>query len=167
MLLYHRRSAQRKHLKPLGANYENGTFLYLNSMKNFSLKLITIFLLSCNPYKSPELKEVLKGDCFWDRTGDKEVNSGRNSCYKFSSEGRCFFYYYNFYNHKRTDSVFLYDDGDVIVPDTWTTQGDTSLIIRGIQYNVLDVTMDSVLLVITKTKDTIILRKNCKAFLER
>jgi hypothetical protein len=140
-------------------------FLYLNKMKRSFLGLTVIFLLSCNSPKSPALTDILQGDCFWDRTGDKQVIGGLNSCYMFSAGERCFSYYYNFYNHKRTDSVWRYDDGDVLVQDTWSVMGDTSLVIRGTQYKVLNAANDSVLVVEQPTNDTIVLRKNCKTFI--
>ena len=136
-------------------------------MNKLCIGITAMLMISCNSHKPPRLKEILKTDCFWDRTGDKQVFGGLNSCYKFFPSGKCSFYYYKFYNRKRTDAVFHYDDGDVIVPEVWSVSGDTSLIIRGIQYKVLNTALDSVLLVEQSTNDSFILRKNCNTFIQR
>ncbi|SHF42350.1 hypothetical protein SAMN02745131_02602 [Flavisolibacter ginsengisoli DSM 18119] len=124
----------------------------------------TFCLLSCNSSQSLHLDDVLKSDCFWDITGDKEVIGELNSCYKFLPNGQCFFYYYNFRNHKRTDSVYRYDDFDVIVPDAWSAKGDTLVIARGTYFKVVAFSKDSVL--VETPVDTMVFRKNCHTIKE-
>jgi hypothetical protein len=126
----------------------------------------TFFFLSCNNSKSLSLADTLKSDCFWDRTNESGVIGGLNSCYRFLPDGQCYFYYYNFYNHQLTDSVYRFEDTDVIVPTTWTTKGDTLLIARGTHYKVISFARDSVV-VEGYLKDTMIFRKNCHTILEK
>jgi len=127
---------------------------------------VAFFSLSCSNSKSLNLADTLKSNCFWDRINERGVIGGLNSCYRFLPNGQCFFYYYNFYNQKITDSVYRFEDNDVIVPATWTVKGDTSLIARGIHYKVLSFTKDCVI-VEGYSKDMMIFRKNCQTILER
>ena len=130
------------------------------------LGLLTVYLsLSCSTKNRPTLSAVLKSDCFWDITGVSNVRGGRNSCYKFSSDGKCRFYYYNFYARKITDSVFEYDDDDNLVPQNWSTQGDTILVARGTQFSVLNFSTDSITII--GLNDTMILRTNCNTRIEK
>ena len=145
---------------------ETSTLLYLIEMRILFVGLAAIVLFSCQQTKSFGLREILNADCFWDEVGDKQVIGGLNSCYKFLPDGMCYFYYYNFHNHKRTDSVYRYDDGDNIVPDIWSVQGDTGLVIRGIEYEVLEASPDSVMIVNRLSTETFMLKKNCTTFLE-
>ena len=122
---------------------------------------------ACNRNKpNSNLSEVLKGDCFWDRTGENGVMGGLNSCYRFLPNGKCYFYYYNFYNHRVTDSVFRYEADDVIIPATWTSKSDTVLIARGTPYKVISFG-ENFVVVEGNFKDTVIFRKNCQTVLER
>lgn len=123
-------------------------------------------LFSCKNSQNPNLSDLLKSECFWDLTENKEVIGGLNSCYRFLPDGRCYYYYYNFYNRKRTDSVFRYDAGDVIVPDTWSVIGDTILMARSAQYRILSFGKEAVI-VKGYMNDTIVLRKNCRTILEK
>ena len=123
------------------------------------LSLITIIFYKCKQKNS--LHNVLTADCYWDIL-EKNSEHPINSCYKFNEDGRCNFFYYNFYNKKRTDSVFLYDDGDVIVPNTWELRSKSNLVIRGTEYHLLQYDTDSVFL--KGGNDTIVLIKNCKTY---
>lgn len=116
--------------------------------------------------QSLTLSDVLKSTCFWDKAGESGIIGGLNSCYKFLPDGQCFFYYYTFYDKKRTDSVYRFEDIDIIVPTKWSTAGDTLLIARGTHYKVLSFGRDSVI-VKGYLKDTMVFRKNCQTFLER
>jgi hypothetical protein len=122
------------------------------------LLLNLILFSSCKNSKQLSLVNVLKSECFWDRTGDNQVIGGLNSCYRFLPNGKCYFYYYNFYNKRITDSVYKYDDGDNILPDTWSVVGDTLLIATGAHYRVLNFCKDSV--VVGLRYDTITFIKN-------
>lgn len=128
------------------------------------LILVALYLISCKDTHTPTLENILKSNCFWDRTGDNQVIGGLNSCYRFLSDGRCYFYYYNFRNKKLTDSIFRYETDDFIVPTTWSVMGDTLLIARGTHYKVLAVAKDSIT-VIGYQRDTMIFRKNCHTVL--
>ena len=128
--------------------------------------IITMIILSCNSYKQHTLRDTLASKCFWDIVKDKQVIGGLNSCFRFLPDGKCFFYYYNFYDKQKTDSVFRYDDDDVIVRDTWSTIGDTLLVARGMKYKVLEFSKESVVLQ-QRNGDSVFLEKNCKTFLER
>jgi hypothetical protein len=137
--------------------------------------MVAFFLLSCGGAKRPSLQQVLVSDCFWDRTGDNQVIGGLNSCYRFFSDGRCYYYYYQFRFERqgdsvvrfRKDSAYRYSDGDNIMPDTWKLQGDTLLYIEGVPHKALNVTFDSVLVVEQGTGDTLLLRKNCKTIVHK
>src|SRR5262245_19539090 len=120
-------------------------------MNKLLLTVTIFFLVSCkNSHVS--LSKILKGDCFWDRTGDKEVIGGLNSCYRFLPDGRCFFYYYHFHHyrkndsvyHQRTDTVFRYDDDDVVIQHIWSVVGDSILIAQEVSYRVLNFSYDSI-----------------------
>lgn len=115
-----------------------------------------IFLISCN--NSKELERILTdNNCYWDIL-EKDSPDPINSCYKFTSNGDCFYYYYNFYDKKRTDSVYRYEDDDNIIPYTWSIVGD-SIQIREIKYKVDRFNSDSVFL--TSRVYKTILIKNC------
>jgi hypothetical protein len=124
----------------------------------------TLLAFSCNDPKNLTLADVLRSDCFWDRTGESGVIGGLNSCYRFLPDGQCFYYYYNFYNKKRADSVYKYGETDVVVPSTWSTKGDTVLNARGVLLKVLSFTKNSVTIE-GYLMDTIVLKKNCETFL--
>ena len=104
-------------------------FRNLKEMNKLLFIVIIYGFFSCNDPK-PTLSKLLASKCFWDITGDNRVIGGLNSCYQFLPNGKCYFYYYNFYNKKLTDSVFQYDDDDVVVPDLWSTIGDSILVAR-------------------------------------
>lgn len=135
-------------------------------MKRLLLTFVVLYLISCSGAHTPTLEDILKSNCFWDRTGDNQVIGGLNSCYRFLPDGQCYFYYYNFRNRKLTDSVVRYETDDVIVPTTWSTIGDTVLIARGTHYKVFAVTKGSVI-VEGYMNDTMIFRKNCHTILEK
>lgn len=123
------------------------------------LCFVTIFLNYCNQRK--ELRDILSVDCYWDIL-DKGSIHPINSCYKFSEDGRCNFYYYNFFDKKKTDSVYLYDDGDVVIPNKWNLIKD-SVVIRSNRYHIIRYDSDSVFLTATGV-DTMVLIKNCKTY---
>lgn len=115
-----------------------------------------IFLISCN--NSKELERILTDNsCYWDIL-EKDSPAPINSCYMFASDGDCFYYYYNFYDKKRTDSVYRYEDDDNIIPYTWSIVGD-SINIRGINHKIDKFRSDSVFL--TSRVYKTILIKNC------
>ena len=114
-------------------------------------------LFGCNQKK--EVQNILSTDCYWDIL-DTGSPHPINSCYKFSKTGDCKFYYYIFLDKKRTDSVFLFDDGDVVVPNKWKVVKD-SIQIRANKYLVIKYNPDSVFLTATG-KDTMTLIKNCR-----
>ena len=128
--------------------------------KTFIVLCFVGTLLSyCN--EKIELSDILSDDCYWDIL-DKEPVHPINSCYKFKEDGSCSFYYYNFFDKKKTDSVYLYDDGDVIVPNKWNLIKD-SIQIRANKYYVVRYNPDSVFLTSRET-DTMVLIKNCATF---
>lgn len=103
----------------------------------------------------------MSGECFWDILDIGSIHP-INSCYKFRQNGICDFYYYNFFDKKRTDSVFLYDTDDVIVPNKWSLIKD-SIQIRANKYFVIRYNQDSIFLTATGI-DTMVLIKNCTTF---
>lgn len=115
--------------------------------------------------QKPTLNNILANDCFWDVTGENAVIGGINSCYKFLLDGQCYFYYYKFYNKKRTDSLYRFEDTDIIVPAIWSVSGDTLLIARGNHYKILFFTRDSII-VEGNFKDTMVFRKIANQFLK-
>lgn len=119
--------------------------------------LAAVMYISCNDQSS--LKKTLTTNCYWDIS---ELNSVHpiNSCYKFDVNGNCQFFYYNFYDKKRSDSVFVFDDDDVIIENSWLARKD-SLRIRGSEYIVLKYSQDSVM-IRNLVGDTTILIRNCK-----
>ncbi len=124
-----------------------------------------VLLISCNERVSkPKLKDILNSGCYRDIL-DKQVVHFINSCYLFEKQGKCLFFYYNFYDQVRTDSVYRYDDDDVIVPDTWSVEGDSILTVRGISYSIIRYTNDSVYAKHHRQTDTLILTRNCNTFL--
>lgn len=61
--------------------------------------------------------------------------------YKFYKDGRCFYYKYN----RSTDERYLFDFGDVIPINTWSSRGDT-LIIMNYKYKVVRQVSDTLVL---------------------
>ena len=127
-------------------------------MRKLLLFTMIPFLYSCK--QKPGLRETLASECFWDITGDNQVIGGLNSCFRFLPNGESHFYYYNFYDKKITDSVYLFDNDDVIIPNTWTTFGDSILIARGTEYKILDFQKDSVRASMGHL-DTVVFKRNC------
>mgnify|MGYP000943815096 CR=1 FL=1 len=135
-------------------------------MRRFLIFVLIIFAgTTCKRYKAKTLRDVLSSKCFWDRTEEDRVIGGLNSCYQFLPDGQCFFYMYNFYNRRKSDSVYRYFDDDVIVPNRWSVEGDTILIARNYRLKILNFDESSVSYIGYKN-DTIVLRKNCKTFRE-
>lgn len=125
---------------------------------------ILFFLSNCGK-RNTSLQKILTVPCYWDIM---EIDSPNpiNSCYKFDIEGKCNFYYYNFFDKKRTDSVFLYDDNDVAVPNQWNIEKD-SILIRLNKYRIVKYTSDSVFLDKAEGKSKLILIRNCLTHKER
>ena len=119
---------------------------------------VIIFFNSCGS-KKKDLSDILSFDCYWDII-DIGSLAPLNSCYKFDKLGGCKYYNYHFFDKKRTDSVYLFDDDDVIVPNKWKIVND-SIIIRANKYHVISYNSDSIVLTATG-KNTMILKKNCK-----
>lgn len=117
---------------------------------------VVLLQISCN--KEKELRDILKANCYWDILNKGAIHPV-NSCFKFKDDGSCNFYYYYFFDKKRTDSVYKYDDGDVIVPNRWHLKND-SFQIRANQYYLIRYTSDSVFLTATGI-DTMVLIRNC------
>lgn len=124
-----------------------------------ALCFVMLLLTYCNQKK--ELRDILSVDCYWDIL-DKGSIHPINSCYRFKKDGSCGFYYYNFFDKKRTDSVYLYDDGDVVVPNKWSLTND-SILIRANKYSIIRYSSDSVFLTATGV-DTMVLIKNCATY---
>lgn len=132
-------------------------------MKMLYIVFTICCLISCTEHLT--LKEAIKSSCFWDITEDDKVIGGLNSCYQFLPDGRCYFYYYDFNNKKKTDSVFRFEDTDIIVSEKWFTIGDTTLVAREAQYKVLGFSKDTIQ-VIGYENDTLTFQKNCKPILK-
>ncbi len=130
-------------------------------IKVFITVCFAIVLFNCCNQKK-ELQSILSVDCYWDILNKGSIHP-INSCYRFNHTGKCNFFYYNFFDKKRTDSVFLYDDGDVVVPNKWSLIKDSIIIIRGVEYLILSYNSDSVFLKGVRN-DTVALIRNCKTF---
>ena len=131
-------------------------------MKSILLLLGALLIIRCSNDRQPDLRQMLSSGHFWDCTQVDNVKGGLNSGYRFLSSGECYYYYYKFWQGQRTDSVYRYDDDDVIVPDKWWLEGDSILIIRGIRHRILEYTSDHVA-IIYNPNDTVVLRDNPKA----
>jgi len=138
----------------------------IDFMNRFFQVLGIFFLFSCKSASKASLNDVIKSDCFWDRTGDNQVIGGLNSCYRFLPDGDCFFYYYSFKNKRITGAAYRYETDDVIVPTRWSVQGDTLLIARAVHYKVLAFTQNSIT-VVGFNNDTMVFRKNCSTILRK
>lgn len=123
---------------------------------------VVSLLTNCDEKK--ELRDILTTNCFWD-VSNKGTTHPINSCFKFMDDGSCKFYYYNFFDKKRTDSVYQFDDGDVIVPNKWNVKND-SIQIRANKYHLIRYDSDSVFLTATGV-DTMVLIKNCVTVSQR
>ncbi len=124
---------------------------------------LILFVISCQT-KKPNLRSILASPCYWDISGAQHTNTV-NSCYKFNENGTCYFFYYNFLNKKKTDSVYRYDDDDVIVSDTWSIERDSIVTARSIEYIVSEYNEDTIY---TKPgpNGVIALIRNCRTFRE-
>lgn len=120
--------------------------------------VVLVLIGFSNCQKKAELHNILSNGCYWD-IWDKGSPHPINSCYKFTKEGDCNYYYYNFYAKKRQNTVYLYNDADVIVPNKWEVLKD-SIHIRANKYFVIRYSVDSVFLT-SNEKDTMVLIKNC------
>lgn len=118
-----------------------------------------VFFYNCNNQNA--LENNLQTDCFWDILDIGSIHP-INSCYKFNKDGTCNFYYYNYFEKRRTDSVYIFNDNDVVVPNYWKLLND-SLIIQSNKYYVIRNNFDSIVMTATGF-DTVILIKNCKTF---
>ena len=126
------------------------------------LLICLILLQSCTTTnKEPSLQNILTTNCYWDIVDESVINL-INSCYKFNDDGSCYYFYYYFYNKARTDSVFRYNDDDVLVSNTWTIKGDSILNIRGISYKLISYSMESIILKHSNRNEALVLIKNCK-----
>jgi hypothetical protein len=128
--------------------------------KAFISSCFVVILFNCCNQKK-ELQSILSAGCYWDIL-DKGSIHPINSCYKFGEAGTCNFYYYTFFDKKRTDAVFLYDDGDIIIANKWSLAKD-SIFIRSNRYHIMRYSSDSVFLT-SKQTDTTVLIKNCKTY---
>jgi hypothetical protein len=117
--------------------------------------LLAVAINACHKQK---LQDVLAANCYWDIL-EQGADHPINSCYRFYKDGKCQFFYYNFFNKKKTDTVFWYDDGDVVVPDLWKDNGG-SLSIRGADYSIVNFNPDTISL-LNKNGQALQLIKNC------
>lgn len=126
------------------------------------IKIFIVFCfivsLLCNCDEKKGVRDILTTNCFWDVLNKGAIHP-INSCFMFKDDGSCMFYYYNFFDRKRTDSVYKFDDGDVIVPNKWNVMND-SIQIRANKYHLIKYESDSVFLTATGV-DTMVLIKNC------
>jgi hypothetical protein len=128
----------------------------------FTCICVAAFLLSyCSPKKS--ITDTLIADCFWDIL---DIGSPHpiNTCYKFSKTGDYSCYYYNYYAKKRLNTVYIYDEADIIDSNKWEVLKD-SIQISAIKYSIIRYTPDSVFLM-NRSRDTMVLIKNCQTVLE-
>lgn len=120
----------------------------------------TIFLFNCCSQKK-DVADTLSANCFWDILNIASPHP-INSCYKFSKTGDCNFYYYHHYAKKRLNTVYVFNDIDIIVSNKWKMLKD-SIQIRANKYYIIRYNSDSVFLTATGT-DTMVLIKNCATF---
>lgn len=127
-----------------------------------SIAFILTLLNNCN--ERNEVEDILSENCYWDILNTGSIHP-INTCYKFEKDGGCHYYHYDFIDKARTESVFEYDDGDVVVPKTWNVSED-SIQIRAIRYRLIRYNSDSVFLK-GKRPDTTVLLRNCKTINSR
>ena len=127
-------------------------------------QIIPMILLAAynNNSVKPSLKQTLANGCYWDRL-DREYAPIANMCFKFNTGSSCLYFDYLFYNHKKTDTITLYYEGDNILPKTWSVQGDTLFIAQGMRYPVIRFTSDSIYSKWSGKNDTVIFTKNCNS----
>lgn len=118
-------------------------------MKLFFLLLI-VCLYGCN--KTANYKNLLvQGDStFWDSYNQNHI---KTNCYLFKKNGKCYWYYYT-----KQDSMFLYHEGDVVVPDTWAINADT-MFINGYERRIIYLDKDSMVVLNPKKNDTFMFKK--------
>jgi hypothetical protein len=126
-----------------------------------AILFLLLIVYGCSSKNSPPLNKILANGCFWDIIDNDSQGSTINSCYQFKSNGSCYIFLYEFRSHKMTDSVYKYYIDDVIVPETWETNGDTALNARGFDYKVVKYTRDSIYLQTIRHR-SIVLVRNCK-----
>lgn len=122
----------------------------------FAMFVAALLQISCN--KKKEFRDILNINCYWDILNKGAIHPV-NSCFKFKDDGSCSFYYYYFFDKNRTDSVYRYDDDDVIVPNKWQLKND-SFQIRANRYYLIRYNSDSIFLTAGGV-DTMVLIKNC------
>jgi len=140
---------------------------FTDTKKIVQMKRLLVFLIffvaSCETSeKKRSIRDTLTDNCYWDVI-DKQVYYMTNACYRFMKDGKCDFFYYNFRDKKRINTVFRFDFDDVIVSKTWLLQNDNTLNIQGINYNITCYNQDTIVLknILSTIKADLVLVKNC------
>ncbi len=127
-------------------------------IKLYIIGLIYLFIFCINCDYKRGIEKVLINNCYWDIC-DKENNYNGNYSWKFSSQGKCQYFSYNYSNGEKR-SVSIYKGGR---PDIWSIKEDTlnarftKLIIK--RYN-----SDTIFLIGYNSNDKIMLIKNCRNY---
>lgn len=119
--------------------------------------LIVVSIQSC---VQSGLKKNLNNNCGWDYYNKNHPEIPVTHV-RFKRNGECYFFIYNFYNRKQTDSVRLFPEGDNISPKTWSIEGDSVMVIQGKRMKVINYNEDTIRLGYYTVDDSIFLYKNC------
>lgn len=117
---------------------------------------LSIFCIKCD-YKRG-IEKVLINNCYWDIC-DKENNYNGNYCWKFSPQGKCQYFSYNYSNGKKI-SISIYKGGR---PDIWSIKNDT-LVARLTSLTIERYNSDTIFLTRYNSNNKVMLIKNCQSY---
>ncbi len=129
-----------------------------------SILIILGIIFSCQNSRQSYLRDILSDVCFWDVL-DKDFNvKNVKYTYRLLPGGTCYMYRYNYSNNEKQNSVSHRDKEKGEVDIKWYVKSDSVLTIEKVDYKVLIVDKNYVLLE-TSSSPGFILQKNCQTFI--
>ena len=124
-----------------------------------------VIFLSCQSNKEGYIKSILSDVCFWDVLESDFKMDKVQFAYRLLPEGVCYKYRYNYVNNEKQISVSPIDQEKGEVDIKWQLKNDSVLTIANIDYRVLTIDKEYLLLE-TSASRNFILQKNCKTFIK-
>ncbi len=137
----------------------------MKNVKWISCLVVCVIFLSCQNNKVGYIRSILSSVCFWDVLENDLKMDKVEFAYRLLPEGVCYMYRYNYVNNKKQISVSPIDQEKGEVDIKWQVKNDSVLTIANIDYRVLAVDKEYILLE-SSTSRNFILQKNCKTFIK-
>ena len=137
-------------------------------MKNVRwISCIAVWLLffSCQNTKESYVRKILSGVCFWDVLESDFKMDKVKFAYRLLPEGVCYKYRYNYIDNEKQISVSPIDQERGEVDIKWQVKGDSVLTMGNIDYRVLIIDKEYLLLE-TSASRNFILQKNCNTYIK-